>query len=532
MSPEAEQQHSDEELELVSYRQHQAQQALSTPPTRRARHRHNRRGNHHRRHQAAHVRENGDYHDDDEDEEDLEEPFEDEDDEDEYTSGEDEGLISQISVDRTALFGNHHNGNGSSGNTVDDYFYYGFSNAEAAIDWRCAFWLVISFLLAAFMAVVLPSFNNSGNPIVQDDGTVIFPNGTKTSISVVVNPPSSPTTPGSTGTVDPNNNNPNNNRNSTSHAVALECPNLVQNAENFHNTSVEESYINRTSQIDSNFSGFLATYHESEFDGWGKPYDFVKAGMYHWKSTRFPKNLKDGDSIYESACGIGLNLIMTLEILQEVKGVNNLMVYGNEYIPSSANASNRILDSLLPNLNATKGSVCAADSTNLQFIPSNSFDLVFTGYISTLLDPLGIEKGVKENYQYYESICEGESWQDQKLKEVAQQRQNDWFGTWVSEMVRIAKPGAPVIVEQVSYPFCDAYFDWGGVNQEFWTDYAIPKYGWEVDPASIEFEDDRLFRKRYHVFMRKHAVNVTKVQVPPPVIGEPNNNGGGGRGGG
>lgn len=129
---------------------------------------------------------------------------------------------------------------------------------------------------------------------------------------------------------------------------------------------------------------------------------------------------------------------------------------------------------------------------------------------------MNIEKGFKENYAIYEEICEGPSWEDQKLKEVAQQRQNDWYGIWVKEMIRIAKPGAPVIVEQVSYPFCEAYFDWGGVDQEFWTDYAIDKYGWEVDPASIEFEDDRLFKKRYHVFMRKRALNVTTETVPAP----------------
>jgi hypothetical protein len=203
------------------------------------------------------------------------------------------------------------------------------------------------------MAVVLPSFNNFGKPIVREDGTVIFPDGT-----------TEPPAPLKQG-------------------VWYDCPipETVQDAENYHNTSVEESYVNLTTQINSNFTGFLDTFHESEFDGWGKPYDFVKAGMYHWKSTRFPKNLNDGDTIYESACGIGLNIIMTLEILKEVKGVNNLIVYGNEYIPSSVNTSNRVLESLLPPLNATKGSICAADSTNLHFIPSDSFDLVFTGYI-------------------------------------------------------------------------------------------------------------------------------------------------------
>ena len=150
---------------------------------------------------------------------------------------------------------------------------------------------------------------------------------------------------------------------------------------------------------------------------------------------------------------------------------------------------------------------------------------------STLLDPLDLKNGVKENYQEYEAICEGKIWQDQKLAEVAQQRQRDWFGKWVSEMVRIAKPGAPVIIEQVSYPFCEAEFDWGGVDQDFWTDYAIDKYGWDIDPTSIAFEDDRLFRKRYHVFMRKVGLNTTQTQTvattpPEENGGEETTNGG------
>ena len=274
-------------------------------------------------------------------------------DDDDYNSGEDEGLISQLSP------GDRMGGSESGSTNLDDYFMYGFSNAETAIDWRCAFWLGVSFLLTACLAVVLPGFNNFGKPIVQEDGTVIFPNGTTTNIG------------------------PRNNINRTNHFVSYTCPvpETVADAENYANSSIEESYINRTSEIENNFTGFLDTFHESEFDGWGKTYDFVKAGMYHWKSTRFPKNLKDGDTIYESACGIGLNLIMTLEILQEVKGVNNLIVYGNEYIARSTNTSNMILDAMLPALNATKGSVCTGDSTNLHFIPSDSFDLVFTGYI-------------------------------------------------------------------------------------------------------------------------------------------------------
>ena len=84
-----------------------------------------------------------------------------------------------------------------------------------------------------------------------------------------------------------------------------------------------------------------------------------------------------------------------------------------------------------------------------------------------------------------------------------QRRQNDWFGNWVGEMVRIAKPGAAVIVEQVSLPFCSDPNDWGGVPREFWKS-GVEKYGWDIDPESIEMETDKVFGVRYHVFMRKN----------------------------
>lgn len=125
------------------------------------------------------------------------------------------------------------------------------------------------------------------------------------------------------------------------------------------------------------------------------------------------------------------------------------------------------------------------------------------------MDPLDLNKGVKEDYEFYETICKEEIWQDKKLAEVAQKRQEDWFRTWIGEMVRIAKPGAPIIVEQVSYPFCEAQFDWGGVNQDFWATVD------DIDPTTVEFEDDRLFRKRYHVFMRKIGFNATDTQSSP-----------------
>jgi len=68
------------------------------------------------------------------------------------------------------------------------------------------------------------------------------------------------------------------------------------------------------------------------------------------------------------------------------------------------------------------------------------------------------------------------------------------------------QPGKPVIVEQVSMPYCDEMYDWGGVAREWW-EPAISRYGWDVDPSTIEMEKDTIFRNRYHVFMRKNPAS-------------------------
>jgi SAM-dependent methyltransferase len=253
-----------------------------------------------------------------------------------------------------------------------------------------------------------------------------------------------------------------------------------------------------------NMTDFLKVFRNTDFDDWGHSYEEFKAGMYDWKGRRFA-DLRTGDAIYESACGIGLNLHMTLEILSETAQVEGLAVYGNELVGESA-ALARDLMAEHPPAGGRLGTICQADSTNLGFVPADAFDLVYTGYIEPLQDPLGLNET-----DSYVSNCEevttnsDDASDDSKKKfvEQAQQRQNDWYAAWVSEMVRIAKPGAPIIVEQVSYPLCDALFDWGGVEPEFWKK-AVRKYGWDVNRSSIETEVDKMFRKRYHVFMRKN----------------------------
>ena len=289
--------------------------------------------------------------------------------------------------------------------------------------------------------------------------------------------------------------------------LSYECPAFVREAENFDKKSFEEEYAQEEKNITRDTTAWLQNFRNEGFDSWGHTYDEVKAGMLQFKTEFFPTNIKSGQSIYESACGIGLNLYMTLEILQDF-GITDLKVYGNEYLPSSTQKANVVFDHAAP-ASSKKGKLCVGDSTDLSHVPSNAFDLVYTGYVSPLLDPLHFDKGdIDKNYLEYKKLCiaamKGDNWKEQKLVILAQEKQNSFYGKWVAEMVRIAKPGSAVILEQVSYPYCEEFWDWGGVNQDWWIP-SMAKYGWDVDPSSLEFMDDTLFRHRYHVFMRKNA---------------------------
>lgn len=156
------------------------------------------------------------------------------------------------------------------------------------------------------------------------------------------------------------------------------CPSSIRKGGNY-DESFEAEYVEVTKQITNNMSQFAQEFRETNFDDWDRTYEQVKNGMYHWKSTRFTP-LESGDSIYESACGIGLNLYMTLEILQETRNITHLVVYGNEYLKISADKANAVMEQIAP-AEATKGVICPGDSTDLPFVPSNAFDLVYTGYL-------------------------------------------------------------------------------------------------------------------------------------------------------
>ena len=292
--------------------------------------------------------------------------------------------------------------------------------------------------------------------------------------------------------------------------VKYRCPHNIAPANSAENYSPDmvDDYEKVSKSITTNMTEFLATFRDSDYDAWGTTYEQVKQGMKSFKSTFYPPYLQDGNSIYESACGIGLNLYMTLEILQESHGIEHLLAYGNEFIQVSAEKANAVFDHIAP-AHSRKGVICPADSVHLGFVPPNSFDLVYTGYISPLLDPLNFGLVMTADFDPYMSLCQNASvelWAEATLNEIAQSRQNDWYGRWVAEMARIAKPGVPVIVEQVSQAYCDDFSDWGGVRKEWWKDMAAKNtYGWNVDPSSIVIAPDEVFPNRYHVFMLKNG---------------------------
>ncbi len=79
-------------------------------------------------------------------------------------------------------------------------------------------------------------------------------------------------------------------------------------------------------------------------------------------------------------------------------------------------------------------------------------------------------------------ICKNANvdWKSQKLLAIMQECQEDWFSNWVSQMIRIAKPGAPVIIEELAQPYCQILRDWDGVTKDFWKQ-GVERYGWDID---------------------------------------------------
>jgi hypothetical protein len=195
--------------------------------------------------------------------------------------------------------------------------------------------------------------------------------------------------------------------------------------------------------------------------------------------------------------------------MEEEVGIHSLTLYGNDYTSENIERTKQVLGSVASH--GTKGErFCAGDPTNLAFVPSESFDLVYTGSIHPTIDPLNLmdsaPKGTNNRKQMFKQLCKFDDWTAKKLVELDQRAQEDWYASWVSEMVRIAKAGKIVVAMDISFPQCEDLNALGGVSKEWWTG-AIDKYGWHVDPASLIIEDYIHSEMiRYHVVMRKKSL--------------------------
>jgi hypothetical protein len=291
----------------------------------------------------------------------------------------------------------------------------------------------------------------------------------------------------------------------TQQPLVFKCPSVIQPINNrSYSEDVHNDYGKTSEAMSNDIEYLLQNYRKMEYDSWIPTYDEFKLRMLSFKTRFFALHLKDGGTIYESACGNGLNLHYTLEIIEFVAGLNNLTVYGNDVVESSVIRANAFLDAS-PITRGRKGQICVGDSTNLDYVPSNSFDIAYTGFIHPLHDPLNIRPTIAKGTSVrsvYEDYCAQE---DKSQSILAQNAQNVWYASWVSELVRIAKPGAYIIIESNMLPLCEEFDDMGGVSKTWWSE-AITTYRWDVDPTSLVLEDDTVVGGRYHVAMQKRLI--------------------------
>uniref|UniRef100_A0A7S4AL83 Methyltransferase domain-containing protein n=1 Tax=Pseudo-nitzschia australis TaxID=44445 RepID=A0A7S4AL83_9STRA len=307
--------------------------------------------------------------------------------------------------------------------------------------------------------------------------------------------------------------------------IKFRCPSRFQLGS--EDEEYAEQYAVEAEEMTTDKKQFLANYKEVEFDQWDDTYTNVKTGLAPFKSKYYTKYIKNGMHIYESAMGTGLNLFMTLDLLREQKPpISGVTVYGNDLVKESIDQAVGVIlaDGVIPAGNH-QGVLCTGNSLDLGHVPSSAFDLVYTGYITPVMDALHIvpakDKDADDDddsvWNRYQDICtavennkskddDDKDWMAEYLWErMILEQQRERYGKWVGEMARIAKPGVPVIVESVSVSYCEFTEDWGGVPKSFWKKAARENtYNWDVDPKSIEMMDDTLNEKRYHVFMLKN----------------------------
>lgn len=286
----------------------------------------------------------------------------------------------------------------------------------------------------------------------------------------------------------------------TARTVQYACPAARQKSLNDKDDDLEDWYDEQNACVYANGGAALAAIRNGTcaYDGGSTGYAAKKESIRAWKEAAFLPHVRDGAAIYESACGIGLNMLLTAEILHE-HGVRNLTFYGNDYSARSVATANRFWDD--PHVGAvaaSKGRICRADSSDLAGVPDGAFDFAYTGYLAPLENPFDIDvddDGARSSVGYCKS--------DPELAAREQAAMEVWAASWVSELVRIAKPDGYVAIESGAESWCSAHKGWGGVDKGWWGEETIAKYQWDVDPRSVLVMDGP--KQRYHVLLKKNG---------------------------
>ena len=282
-------------------------------------------------------------------------------------------------------------------------------------------------------------------------------------------------------------------------ARVFECPTHIPVAANDRSDYFEwydKDYLRKDS---------LDNFREETYGGRAQTYNDMKEMMYNHKALVFGPELKNGDMIFETACGEGFNLLITLEVLQEEYGIN-VTASGIDYVPQSIELANKVFDLVLPQ---QKGSFCWGDATNLSTIPDNTFDLAYTGAVDVITDPLHLWPDLESSDEQCSKSAEFCNEEDPLLYAVAvreQKLQEDWHSAWIKELIRIAKPGALIVVEDVAFSVCSAQDipmdeGWGGVDPEWWL-VAPYLYDWGIYVSSMRGHRS-WYMNRYNVSFRK-----------------------------
>ena len=178
-----------------------------------------------------------------------------------------------------------------------------------------------------------------------------------------------------------------------SSSLNYDCPRYQVPFDNFDRASIDR-YSFTVDKYTQDLRDFKSKMHSYTFDKSERTYDEFKASIRDWVVETIVPHLKTGDSIYGSEFGVGLNLYATLEILKEEADIKGIHVYGSDYSESNVRVAERIFEEIPPS-SARKGIFCEANPTKLSFIPSNSFQLVSTGYLryemQSLLDLVNFE---------------------------------------------------------------------------------------------------------------------------------------------